>query len=152
MHPYVLIPLVACVVCLAHCLSATGATYDRQSRRRVRAAKSLFFCAGLWAFCGLVVLLITTIISFNISRTRLGRAFVAVRDNDLAAEVLGVNLFGYKLRAFFIAAMYAGLAGALRAHSDQSVGTELGYDLPESIRGPLFAGNAARLYALEVPA
>jgi branched-chain amino acid transport system permease protein len=78
-------------------------------------------------------LIITTILAANISRTRLGRAFVAIRDNDLAAELLGVNLFGYKLRAFFIAAMYAGLAGALRAHSDQSVGTELGYDLIESI-------------------
>jgi branched-chain amino acid transport system permease protein len=81
----------------------------------------------------LVVLTITTIISFNISRTRLGRAFVAVRDNDLAAELLGVNLFGYKLRAFFIAAVYAGLAGALKAHSQRAVGTELGYGLTDSI-------------------
>jgi branched-chain amino acid transport system permease protein len=79
------------------------------------------------------VLIITTFAAANITRTRLGRAFVAIRDNDLAAELLGVNLFTYKLRAFFIAAMYAGLAGALRAHSDQSVGTELGYDLVESI-------------------
>jgi branched-chain amino acid transport system permease protein len=79
------------------------------------------------------VLIITTFLAANISRTRLGRAFVAIRDNDLAAELLGVNLFGYKLRAFFIAAMYAGVAGALRAHSDQSIGTELGYDLIESI-------------------
>jgi len=79
------------------------------------------------------VLVITTILAANLSRTRLGRAFVAIRDNDLAAELLGVNLFGYKLRAFFIAAMYAGLAGALRAHSEQSIGTELGYDLIESI-------------------
>ena len=79
------------------------------------------------------VLVITTILAANLSRTRLGRTFVAIRDNDLAAELLGVNLFGYKLRAFFIAAMYAGLAGALRAHSEQSIGTELGYDLIESI-------------------
>ncbi len=79
------------------------------------------------------VLIITTVLAANLSRTRLGRTFVAIRDNDLAAELLGVNLFGYKLRAFFIAAMFAGLAGALRAHSDQSVGTELGYDLIESI-------------------
>ena len=79
------------------------------------------------------VLIITTILAANMARTRLGRAFVAIRDNDLAAELLGVNLFGYKLRAFFVAAMFAGLAGALRAHSDQSVGTELGYDLIESI-------------------
>jgi branched-chain amino acid transport system permease protein len=81
----------------------------------------------------LVVLLITTFIAANISRSRLGRAFVAIRDNDLAAELLGVNLFGYKLRAFFIAAMFAGIAGALRAHNDRAIGTELGYTLIDSI-------------------
>jgi branched-chain amino acid transport system permease protein len=81
----------------------------------------------------LVVLIITTIIAANLSRSRAGRAFVAVRDNDLAAEVLGVNPFGYKLRAFFIAAVFAGIAGALRAHSDQGIGTEYGYELTDSI-------------------
>lgn|SRR5574341_594460 len=81
----------------------------------------------------LVVLLITTIASVNITRTRFGRALVAVRDNDLAAELLGVNLFGYKLRAFFIAAVFAGLAGALRAHTERSIGSGLGYNLQESI-------------------
>lgn len=81
----------------------------------------------------LTMLLITSVIAFNVSRTRLGRAFVAVRDNDLAAELLGVNPFGYKLRSFFIAAVYAGLAGALKAHSQRAIGTELGYGLEESI-------------------
>jgi branched-chain amino acid transport system permease protein len=81
----------------------------------------------------LVVLIITTIIAANISRSRAGRAFVAIRDNDLAAEVLGVNPFGYKLRAFFLAAVFAGVAGALRAHSQRAIGTEMGYTLNESI-------------------
>ncbi len=81
----------------------------------------------------LVVLVITTFLAANISRSRLGRAFVAIRDNDLAAELLGVNLFGYKLRAFFIAAMFAGIAGALRAHNDRAIGSELGYTLIDSI-------------------
>ena len=81
----------------------------------------------------LTVLVITTVVAANISRSRLGRAFVSIRDNDLAAELLGVNLYTYKLRAFFIAAMYAGLAGALRAHSQRAIGTELGYTLTESI-------------------
>jgi branched-chain amino acid transport system permease protein len=81
----------------------------------------------------LVGLIVSTILAANISRTRLGRAFISIRDNDLAAELLGVNLYGYKLRAFFIAAVYAGLAGALRTHSQRAVGTELGYTLTESI-------------------
>ena len=84
-------------------------------------------------YISLVVLLITTGLLFNISRTRLGRAFVSIRDNDLAAELLGVNLFTYKLRAFFIAAVLAGLAGAIKAHSQRGVGTEFGYSLNESI-------------------
>jgi branched-chain amino acid transport system permease protein len=86
-----------------------------------------------FVYISLTVLLITTILTANISRTRLGRAFVSVRDNDLAAELLGVNLFGTKLRAFIVAAMLAGVAGALKAHSQRNVGTEFGYDLVESI-------------------
>ncbi len=53
----------------------------------------------------------------NLARTRVGRAFIAVRDNDLAAEVMGVNLTYYKLLAFFIGCFYAGIAGSLFAHS-----------------------------------
>jgi branched-chain amino acid transport system permease protein len=53
---------------------------------------------------------------YNISRTRAGRAFVAIRDNDLAAEVMGINLWAYKLQAFFIGCVYAGVAGALLIH------------------------------------
>jgi branched-chain amino acid transport system permease protein len=60
----------------------------------------------------------------NVSRTRLGRAFAAVRDNDLAAEVMGVNLFYYKLLAFFIGCFMAGIAGSLLAHWTGSISTE----------------------------
>lgn len=93
----------------------------------------LFNEVNRFYYISLVVLLITTVLVFNISRTRLGRAFVSVRDNDLAAELLGVNLFTYKLRAFFIAALLAGVAGALKAHSQRGVGTEFGYSLNDSV-------------------
>ena len=56
-----------------------------------------------------------TIVAKNIIRTRAGRAFVAIRDNDLAAEVMGVNLFSYKIQAFFIGCVFAGVAGGLSA-------------------------------------
>jgi len=49
----------------------------------------------------------------NISRTKVGRALVAIRDSDLAAELLGINVFLYKLIAFLLAGLYAGMAGAL---------------------------------------
>jgi branched-chain amino acid transport system permease protein len=57
----------------------------------------------------------------NISRTRVGRAFVSVRDNDLAAELLGINVFNYKLQAFFLSALYAGVAGCLMAFESNSL-------------------------------
>jgi branched-chain amino acid transport system permease protein len=88
-------------------------------------------------FISFVVLVFTTLLTLNVTRTRLGRAFVSIRDNDLAAELLGINPFTYKLRAFFLAAMLAGVAGALKAHSQRGVGTEFGYGLEESI---LFLG------------
>ena len=49
----------------------------------------------------------------NLARTHIGRAFVAVRDRDISAEILGVNLLRTKLLAFSIGAFYAGIAGGL---------------------------------------
>ncbi|HUM71989.1 MAG TPA: branched-chain amino acid ABC transporter permease, partial [Chloroflexota bacterium] len=90
-----------------------------------------------FVYIPLIVMLITTVLTINVTRTRMGRAFVSVRDNDLAAELLGVNLFHYKLRAFFLAAFFAGVAGSLRAFSQRGVGTQFGYGLEESV---LFLG------------
>lgn len=59
---------------------------------------------------------LATISAHNIVRTRSGRAFIAIRDNDLAAEVMGVSLWSYKLQAFFIGCVYAGVAGSLLVH------------------------------------
>jgi branched-chain amino acid transport system permease protein len=73
---------------------------------------------------------LATYLAVNIIRTRAGRAFVAIRDNDLAAEVMGVNLWIYKLQAFFIGCVYAGVAGALLVHY---------YGLPSWIRCGIWA-------------
>ena len=64
----------------------------------------------------LVFACLATYTAQNIVRTRAGRAFVAIRDNDLAAEVMGINLWSYKLQAFFIGCVYAGVGGALLIH------------------------------------
>jgi branched-chain amino acid transport system permease protein len=52
----------------------------------------------------------------NLFRTKVGRAFIAVRDRDVAAAVIGVSLYRYKLLAFVISSFYAGVAGGLMAH------------------------------------
>ncbi len=61
------------------------------------------------------LLVVATLVAKNLQRTRAGRAFQAIRDRDIAAEVMGVNEFRYKLMAFGISSAYAGVAGALFA-------------------------------------
>jgi branched-chain amino acid transport system permease protein len=51
----------------------------------------------------------------NITRSKIGRAFIAIRDNDVSAEIIGISIFRYKLLSFAISAFYAGVAGALYA-------------------------------------
>jgi branched-chain amino acid transport system permease protein len=51
----------------------------------------------------------------NIIRSKIGRAFIAIRDNDVSAEIIGIPIFPYKLLSFSISAFYAGIAGALFA-------------------------------------
>ena len=60
-------------------------------------------------------LVLATLVAKNLQRTRTGRAFQAIRDRDIAAEVMGVNEFRYKLMAFGISSAFAGVAGALFA-------------------------------------
>lgn len=61
----------------------------------------------------LVLLVIFAVLARNIARSRIGRAFAAVRDRDIAAEVIGVSRTRYKLLAFAISSFYAGVAGSL---------------------------------------
>ena len=51
----------------------------------------------------------------NLIRSRIGRAFMAVRDNDISAQIIGIPVFPYKLLSFSFSAFYAGIAGALWA-------------------------------------
>jgi len=62
-----------------------------------------------------VLAVAATIIIKNIVRARSGRAFVAIRDRYLAAEVIGVHVFKYRLMSFAVSSFYAGIAGALLA-------------------------------------
>jgi branched-chain amino acid transport system permease protein len=57
--------------------------------------------------------IVTLFATLNIRRSRVGRAFVAIRDNDTAARVMGINLHAYKLLAFVTSAFITGISGAL---------------------------------------
>ncbi len=61
----------------------------------------------------LVITVLLVIAARNLMKTRVGRAFVAIRDSDIAAEVIGVNLTVYKTLSFAVSAFYAGIAGGL---------------------------------------
>jgi len=60
-----------------------------------------------------LIALVFTLASYNIVSSYMGRAFIAIRDNDIAAEVLGVNLTRYKLLSFAISSFYTGVQGGL---------------------------------------
>lgn len=61
----------------------------------------------------LVFTILMTFFSTNLMRSHIGRAFIAIRDNEISAEAMGINLYRYKLLAFFIGCFYAGIAGCI---------------------------------------
>ncbi len=67
-----------------------------------------YVCLGVAAVAGLTML--------NLGRSRIGRALLAVREYDIAARAMGVNLWKYKLYAFVISSFYIGISGGLYAH------------------------------------
>jgi len=67
---------------------------------------------------------LSTIYTKNITRTRVGRAFIAIRDRYLAAEMMGINLYKYRLLSFAISSFMVGVAGSLWAHYVQIISDE----------------------------
>ena len=63
-------------------------------------------------YFSIVLVLICLIVMGNLLRSKVGRAWIAIRDNDIAAETMGVNIVAYKLMAFFVAGFFAGIAGS----------------------------------------
>jgi len=61
----------------------------------------------------LVFVVLAVVGSMNLVRSRVGRAFIAIRDQDIAAEIIGIDIFRYKLLAFAISSFYAGVTGVL---------------------------------------
>jgi branched-chain amino acid transport system permease protein len=64
-------------------------------------------------FVSLVLLVVFAVLAKNLTRSAVGRAFAAVRDRDIAAEVMGVSLTRHKVIAFTVSSFYAGIAGAM---------------------------------------
>ncbi|HAG76953.1 MAG TPA: branched-chain amino acid ABC transporter permease, partial [Thauera sp.] len=67
-----------------------------------------------WLFVPITALMVLG--AANLFRTRIGRAFIAIRDRDISAEVLGIPLLRYKLLSFGLSSFYAGVAGGMWAY------------------------------------
>ena len=83
---------------------------------------------GHYYYLCFVILVLTIICCRNLIYSRPRRAMLAIRENDIAAEAMGVNIVWYKLIAFMVSAFFAGVAGALYAH-------EVRYISPETFAG-----------------
>jgi branched-chain amino acid transport system permease protein len=74
-----------------------------------------------WFWLGLILIVGILLLVGNLERSRVGRAWIAIREDEDAAEVMGVNTFRFKLWAFTIGAAIGGLSGALYAGQVQYV-------------------------------
>jgi len=72
---------------------------------------------------GICILLV--LVALNLLRSRIGRAWMAIRENDIAARVMGVNLVTYKLLAFMASSFFVGIAGAMMSLQYQFINTDI---------------------------
>lgn len=74
---------------------------------------------------GVILILLTLFIVLNLIHSRAGRAIMSIRDNQIAAESVGIHISKYKLMAFSISAALAGMAGCFYAHSYGNLGSNV---------------------------
>ena len=98
-------------------------------------------------FLVLTMTILMTYLATNLARTKLGRAFVAVRDNDIAAKVMGINIAHTKIMAFGIGCFFAGIAGALGGAYYEYVNIEwFGFDDSIWFLGFLVVGGFGSIF------
>ena len=101
---------------IGHWTSVTGGT-DGLKVSGMKVGAIDVITPGSQFYLIMIIMGLTLFFGNNLVRTRTGRAFIGIRDNERAAEATGVNLFRYKLLAFGIGCAMAGTAGAPLAHS-----------------------------------
>jgi len=72
-------------------------------------------------FLLLLLMAFVILVFYRVNNSRIGRGWVAIREDEIAAESMGISTFGLKLLAFSLGAFLAGLAGTVKAHQDVSV-------------------------------
>ena len=82
----------------------------------------------------LLLLLVVWMVDVNVTKTRLGRAFRTIRENEAVAQSFGINVTRYKLLAFVVSGAMAGLAGAMYGHAIGFVNNESPFNLLQSLQ------------------
>ncbi|HEX6022413.1 MAG TPA: branched-chain amino acid ABC transporter permease [Solirubrobacter sp.] len=104
-------------------------------------------------YLGLAVLVLAVVVSANISGSRLGRALIAIREDELAAEASGLNVSFYKLLAFVVSAALAALAGSVYAHQSAFISPDVfGLDLSILLLAMVVVGGAGSIAGVLVGA
>ncbi|MCP4750206.1 MAG: branched-chain amino acid ABC transporter permease [Proteobacteria bacterium] len=93
----------------------------------------VFDTEGSYYYLALFVLILSLLAARNILRSPTGRAMIAIRDSEVAAQAIGVSLLKYKAVAFAISAFFAGIAGSLVAHKMSFISPE-SYNFLESVK------------------
>ncbi len=101
----------------------TGGSYGIAIPRPVIGSYS-FDSDRSYYYIVLAFTVVMTLFATNLIRTKTGRAFMAVRDHYISAEIMGISLYKYRLLSFGISSFYAGVAGALFGHALKFVSSE----------------------------
>ena len=101
---------------------------------------------------GFILVMITLIVVLNLTRSRAGRAIMAIRDNHIAAQAIGLNLTKYKLLAFVTSAALAGAAGALFGLNYSSLqATKFNFNLSILVLVFVVLGGPGNIWARSSP-
>ncbi len=129
--PYLAIATFAMVISLPQILKMTALEHWTHGANgvRVHEVQPPGFAGGLshdqWLYyTTMFSVVVMTILFWNLTRSRMGRAMIALRDSEIAAEQMGINVPLYKALAFGISALYGGIAGGLFFQAQAFVGPE----------------------------
>jgi branched-chain amino acid transport system permease protein len=115
--------------------------------KRFRAPEWTGLADDQWKYyVFLAILVVAMVLVRNLVRSRVGRALIATRDNETAAEAMGVNLAAYRIITFGISAMLAGIGGCLWVWNSSSIDSgQVGIDLSINLLVAVVIGGAATI-------
>ncbi len=119
---------------IQHVRWISGGVFATVNTPTVRVGGLVLDTALRQYYLALAVVALLTVFGMNLARSRIGRAWMAIRDRDIAAEIIGIRLLRYKVLAFVVSAFYAGVAGALVVFCWYGSANIEEFDLVNSVR------------------